>query len=76
MQVHGGSDLLRRQNAEKLDLERRLGQEEQEQFDKVMAEHEEKRRALMQDMEQKLSAKLHRKWRLSTITVNLSVGVY
>ena len=58
--MQGGSDLLRRQNAEKLDLERKLREEEQQQVDRLSSEHAQKRAALMQDLESKLNSRLSR----------------
>ena len=56
------SDLLRRQNAEKLEAERALAEEEQAALDKLIDEHDKRRRQLMQDMEAQLNAKLTRGW--------------
>ena len=58
--MQGGSELLRRQNAEKLDLERKLREEEQQQVDRLSNEHAQKRAALMQDLESKLNSRLSR----------------
>ena len=52
--------MLRKQNAEKMDLDRLLGKEEREAMDNLMKEHEIKRRQLMEDQEQKLNAQITR----------------
>ena len=56
--VAGSSELLRRQNAEKLDLERRLVSEEEEALARLTADHDAKRQKIMDDMAEKLSNKL------------------
>lgn len=59
--VHGNSDLLRKQNTEKMDLERLLSKEEQEAMDNMMEDHERKRKLLMEDQGNKLNGKINRK---------------
>ena len=54
----GSSELLRRQNAEKLSLERRLMQEEHEALDRLTADQDAKRRKLLDDMAERLTNKL------------------
>ena len=54
----GSSELLRRQNAEKLQLERNLAKEEQEALERVTAEQNIKRQRLIEEMGDKLSNKL------------------
>ena len=58
-QVHGQSDLLRRQNAQKLQLERTLAMDEQAVLEGSVRETDEKRRKVVEEMAEKLVVKLH-----------------
>ena len=58
-QVHGQSDLLRRQNAQKLQLERTLAMDEQAVLEGSVRETDEKRRKVVEEMAEKLVIKLH-----------------
>ena len=57
-QVHGQSDLLRRQNAERLQLEREIGTEERQALEAAITEDEEKRSAFLKLKAQDLVDKL------------------
>ena len=57
-QVHGQSDLLRHQNAERLAGERELAAGERNALDALLAEDEVKRNATVNDMSDKLATKL------------------
>ena len=54
----GTSELLRRQNAEKLELERRLVAEEGEALARLTADHDAKKQKIMDEMAEKLANKL------------------
>ena len=61
MQVHGQSDLLRRQNAERLQLERDIGTEERQALEAAINEDEAKRNAFLKQKAQELADKLQGK---------------
>ena len=52
--MHGQSDLLRRQNAQKLQMERTLAMEEQATLDGAVKEESEKRQKVVKEMAEKL----------------------
>lgn len=58
MKVHGQSDLLRRQNAERLAAERDMMAAEQETLERFVSEDEEKRNRIIDEMSDKLANKL------------------
>lgn len=59
IQIHGGSDLLRRQNAERLDLSRNLYGEEQASLSQLTVAEDTKRQEIVGRLAQKLAGKLY-----------------
>ena len=67
IQVHGQSDLLRRENAERLQLERDLSTEERKALEAAMVDDDKKRQALLKEKAEELASKLQGKWPLNTL---------
>ena len=58
VQIHGQNDLLRRQNAERLQLERDLLAEEDRTLNELLSDSELKRNKIIHDIGEKMASRL------------------